>query len=102
MTSREVVGRVVVVDGTSKVTANDCVGAVVLMEAADPGHDWIFAAGIAALVTAFGGENSHMAIRSREFDIPAVIGLGGRQFAELSTASLVWVSCAERRIEVLR
>lgn len=102
VTSREVVGRVVVVDGTSKVTANDCVGAVVLMEAADPGHDWIFAAGIAALVTAFGGENSHMAIRSREFDIPAVIGLGGRQFAELSTASLVWVSCAERRIEVLR
>lgn len=102
VTSREVVGRIVLIKSTSKTTASDCVGAVVLMEAADPGHDWIFAAGIAALVTAFGGENSHMAIRSREFDIPAVIGVGGQQFAQLSTASLVRVSCTERRIEVLR
>lgn len=101
VTAREVAGPVVTLKGGAAITAQDCAGAVVLMEAADPGHDWIFAAGIAGLITAFGGENSHMAIRSREFDIPAVIGVGGRQFAALSAGRALRINCAERRIEVL-
>ncbi len=102
VTDRVVVAPLVRIDGAAHVGVEECKGAIALMEAADPGHDWIFSAGIAGLVTAFGGENSHMAIRSREFDVPAVIGLGGRQFADLSTATVLILNCAERRIGVVR
>ena len=51
-------------------------GAIVCIPGADPGYDWIFSQGIAGLITAFGGANSHMAIRAAELGIPAVIGAG--------------------------
>jgi hypothetical protein len=41
-----------------------------------PGFDWLFAYPIAGLITAWGGANSHMAIRAGELDLPAVIGAG--------------------------
>ena len=47
---------------------------VVFINSADPGYDWIFTKKILALVTKYGGANSHMAIRANELGIPAVIG----------------------------
>jgi phosphoenolpyruvate-protein kinase (PTS system EI component) len=77
-------------------------GTIVLIENADPGFDWIFSHEIAALVTKYGGANSHMAIRCAEFGIPAAIGCGEAIFSRLSAAGLARLDCAARRIEVIR
>ena len=69
-------------------------GAIVLIEYADPGFDWIFGQDIAGLVTKYGGANSHMAIRCAEFGLPAAIGCGGRLFERLSGASVIELNCA--------
>lgn len=51
-------------------------GSVIVLEAADPGMDWVLALQPAALITAYGGANSHMAIRCAESGVPAAIGVG--------------------------
>jgi len=69
---------------------------IVLIEAADPGFDWIFSHRIRGLVTKYGGANSHMAIRCAEFGVPAAIGCGERLFAELSGAKVIELDCEHR------
>ncbi|MFD7666054.1 PEP-utilizing enzyme [Streptomyces sp. NPDC059788] len=69
-------------------------GAIALIAGADPGYDWLFARGIAGLVTAFGGANSHMAIRALELDIPSVIGVGEAQFRQLAQAGALDLDAA--------
>jgi phosphoenolpyruvate-protein kinase (PTS system EI component) len=49
---------------------------IVLIESADPGYDFIFSKKIKGLITKFGGQNSHMSIRSSELALPAAIGVG--------------------------
>lgn len=50
--------------------------AVVLLQQADPGFDWLFNHPIAGLITVWGGANSHMAIRCAEQGLAAAIGCG--------------------------
>lgn len=76
-------------------------GAIVCIPNADPGFDWLFACPIAGLVTAWGGANSHMAIRSGELGLPAVIGSGEVLYRRWSGAKRLYVDCAGRRVEVL-
>jgi phosphoenolpyruvate-protein kinase (PTS system EI component) len=64
---------------------------------ADPGYDYLFAQGIRGLITAYGGPNSHMAIRSSEFAIPAVIGIGGESFARLKDGGMIDLDCRKRK-----
>ena len=73
-------------------------GAIVLIENADPGFDWIFAYAIAGLVTKYGGTNSHMAIRCAEFGIPAAIGCGEQIFDRLCLAGSIEINCVEKHI----
>lgn len=75
-------------------------GCVVCIESADPGFDWIFAHAPAALVTAFGGTNSHMAIRANELRLPAVVGVGADEFRRLAKARRLLIDCAEERVQV--
>lgn len=77
-------------------------GRIVLIPAADPGFDWIFAQGIAGFVTMFGGVNSHMAIRAAELNVPAVIGAGEAFFHEWSRAKVLELDCANKQVRVLR
>ena len=79
----------------------DLSGAIVLIRSADPGYDWLFARGIAGLVTAYGGVNSHMAIRAGELQIPAVIGTGEAMFERAAMASTLHIDCANRSLTVL-
>lgn len=79
----------------------DIDGCIVLIESADPGFDWIFTRRIAGFITAYGGENSHMSIRAREFSIPAAIGVGDVKFRTLTLAKRILLDCAGRRIQVL-
>ena len=60
---------------------------VVLIRAADPGFDWIFARPFAALVTCYGGPHSHMAVRCAELNVPCVLGCGETVYNALSTAA---------------
>jgi phosphohistidine swiveling domain-containing protein len=76
-------------------------GCIVLLPNADPGFDWIFSRNIAGLVTAYGGVNSHMAIRASELDLPAVIGSGERLFSRWMSAAVLRLDCANRRVEII-
>lgn len=76
-------------------------GKIVLIEGADPGYDWIFSHNIAGFVTAFGGVNSHMAIRAAEFSIPAVIGVGEKRFRQYAQAQQLFIDCKNRTVNVV-
>jgi glutamine kinase len=76
-------------------------GAIVLIPSADPGYDWIFSRGIRGFITAYGGANSHMAIRAAELRIPAVIGAGEGLFGQWSAAKMLNIDCANRRVEIV-
>jgi phosphohistidine swiveling domain-containing protein len=80
---------------------SDLQGTVVFIERADPGFDWLFTHDIAGFVTRFGGENSHMAIRARELDLPAVIGAGDR-FDQWSSFDRIVLDAASRVVEAGR
>ncbi|MEW7864189.1 PEP/pyruvate-binding domain-containing protein [Aeromonas diversa] len=76
-------------------------GRVVCIPNADPGFDWIFSYNISGLITAWGGVNSHMAIRAGELGIPAIIGAGERRFTMWSMAKCLEIDCAGKRVEVI-
>ena len=96
ITSKSVTAPVHIQEGASGAYID---GKILLIESADPGFDWIFAHNIAGLITKFGGANSHMAIRSAEFGLPAAIGCGDRLFEILSDAQVVELNCAARTVK---
>jgi glutamine kinase len=71
---------------------------VLAIASADPGYDWIFARAPAALITAYGGPNSHMAIRCAELGIPAVLGLGTERWQRLARAAHLSIDAAAQVI----
>ncbi|OMG56832.1 phosphoenolpyruvate synthase [Azonexus hydrophilus] len=76
-------------------------GAIVCIPNADPGFDWLFSHPIAGLITAWGGANSHMAIRSGELGLPAVIGAGEVLYRRWSCSHRLHLDCVGRRVEIL-
>lgn len=76
-------------------------GRIVMIESADPGYDWIFANGIAGLITMYGGANSHMAIRAAELGIPAVIGCGEKLYRLWAGAHQLEIDAANKQVRVL-
>lgn len=96
ITQKQITAPVVGCDNHEKL-----VGAIVCISNADPGFDWLFAHPIAGLITAWGGANSHMAIRAGELGLPAVIGSGEMLYQRWSEAYRLHVDCAGQRVEVL-
>jgi phosphohistidine swiveling domain-containing protein len=96
ITQKQVVGSVVNSDARDALA-----GAIVCIPNADPGFDWLFAYPIAGLITAWGGANSHMAIRAGELDLPAVIGAGEVLYRRWSKAPRLYVDCAAHQVEAL-
>lgn len=97
-----------ITQGTITASVVDChqdrrslAGAIVCIPSADPGYDWLFSYPIGGLLTAWGGANSHMAIRAGELGIPAVIGAGERLYQHWSKARRLAIDCAGRRVDVL-
>jgi len=80
----------------------DLSGKIVAIPSADPGYDWIFSRGIQGFITAFGGVNSHMAIRAGELGIPAVIGAGESKFNLWASAKRLDIDCANRQVKILQ
>ena len=77
-------------------------GQIVLIPQADPGYDWLFGQGIAALITQYGGANSHMAIRAAEFGLPAAIGVGEQRYRGICTAQVLELDPANEILRVVR
>lgn len=96
ITQQQVTAPVAGCDARERLT-----GAIICIPNADPGFDWLFAYPIAGLITAWGGVNSHMAIRAGELGLPAVIGAGEVLYRRWSQAARLHLDCAGRRVEVL-
>lgn len=79
----------------------DITGKIVLIECADPGYDWIFSHNIRGFITMYGGANSHMAIRAGELGIPAVIGVGEKQYRKYSTARVLEIDALAKSVRIL-
>ena len=80
----------------------DIAGSIILIENADPGFDWIFTRNIAGFITAYGGVNSHMAIRAGELGLLAVIGAGQAKFEKWSSPKLIELDYSNRQLRVLK
>jgi choline kinase/phosphohistidine swiveling domain-containing protein len=80
----------------------DLVGKVALIPRADPGYEWLFGRNIGGLITMYGGANSHMAIRAAEFNLPAAIGVGEKEFQRIAKGKMLNLDTANRKIEVLQ
>ena len=70
-----------------------------MIESADPGYDFIFTRKISGLITKYGGVNSHMAIRCAELNIPAVIGIGEKNFQEIEAQQALNIDC---KLEIIK
>jgi hypothetical protein len=98
VTSATTEGIVVIIPADWFRSMASLAGAIAVIEAADPGFDWIFACGIAGLVTRYGGATSHMAIRCEQLQIPAAIGCGERLYREILASERVRLDCGGRRL----
>ncbi|MCU0285725.1 MAG: PEP-utilizing enzyme [Acidobacteria bacterium] len=101
ITDKVVEAPISVIDELSVNSLLELKGKIVLIEAADPGYDWIFLRGIAGLVTMYGGVASHMAIRCLELNIPAAIGCGDILFEELKNVNIICIDAKEEKIAMI-
>tara|TARA_B100001175_G_scaffold251358_1_gene218700 strand:- start:10911 stop:13277 length:2367 start_codon:yes stop_codon:yes gene_type:complete len=100
ITTKKVEGLIKIV---SSETLDDKIdNKIVLIEGADPGYDWIFTHKIKGLITKFGGANSHMAIRSSEFGIPAAIGCGENIYNNLIINDFLILNCEDKTIKPIK
>lgn len=73
---------------------------IVMIENADPGYDWVLSKKIKGLITKYGGVNSHMSIRCEELNMPAAIGVGDKNYDELSNHSKIILDCKENKLNI--
>jgi len=96
ITSKKAVGFIVL--GEAK---NNLREKIVFIECADPGYDWIFTHEIKGFVTAYGGANSHMAIRANELGIPAIVGAGELLFNQWKKFNYIEIDCENHLVKGL-
>lgn len=102
ITLKRAEGRTAVLDGSIDSLENiDITDRIVLTASADPGYDWIFSHHIRGFVTMYGGANSHMAIRAGELDIPAVIGVGEKQYDKYRKARALEIDALAKIVRIL-
>ncbi len=80
---------------------DDLTGKIAFILSADPGYDYIFSKNIAGLVCAYGGANSHMAIRCAELSIPAVIGIGEKEYKKWLKKKYINIDCLGKKISTV-
>jgi phosphohistidine swiveling domain-containing protein len=102
ITKKSIQGKVVTDPKAAVARGDSLEGSIVCVMNADPGWDWLFTKNIGSLITCFGGANSHMAIRSAELNLPAIIGCGAEKFSLWSAANVIRVDCKGRLVQVVQ
>ena len=82
--------------------ASSLEGKIIVVKSADPGWDWLFSNKIGALITCYGGANSHMAIRAAELSLPAAIGVGEVKFKQVASSSTLQIDALNQIITKLQ
>ena len=93
-------GEILFLDGIEN-NRNNLDDKIIVIPAADPGWDWIFNYKIKALITEFGGPNSHMAIRCAEHNIPAILGIGEKNFSAILNSKNLVVDFSNENFTIL-
>ena len=75
---------------------------IILLKNADPGYDFIFSHNIKGIITQYGGANSHMSIRCLELDIPAIIGIGRKNYSRISENNFIQINCNQKYYKIIR
>lgn len=83
---------------TATIKDKDINGKIICISSADPGYDFIFSKGVVGLITAYGGANSHMAVRCAEFGLPAAIGVGEEKFYMYKMQKTLTIDALNKRI----
>ncbi len=94
ITSKKVNGQIYYIRNQN--FSNNLENKIILIDNADPGYDFIFNRNIKGLVTKYGGANSHMAIRCLELKIPAIIGLGPKNFDQIKNKKMLEFDCEQK------
>lgn len=100
ITMKKIEGKVAILD--DHLEKADLTNKIVLIASADPGYDWIFSHRIKGFITMYGGANSHMAIRAGELGIPAVIGVGEKQYEKYQKADRLEIDALSRTTKILK
>ena len=95
-----VTGEILFLDGIEN-NRNNLDNKIIVIPAADPGWDWIFNYKIKSLITEFGGPNSHMAIRCAEHNIPAILGIGEKNFSAILNSKNLVVDFSNENFTIL-
>lgn len=98
VTLNRVIGQVFDKDFKNLNLLND---KIIKIKNADPGFDFIFNYNIKALITQFGGANSHMAIRCLELGIPGLIGIGRKNFEKIKDNDTILIDCKKKEFKLL-
>ncbi len=100
ITSQQTIGEVYILEAGRQT--EDLLDKILLIPSADPGYDWIFSHQIKGFITMFGGANSHMAIRAGELSVPAVVGVGAKNFEKYKTAKMLEIDAGGKLVRVLK
>ena len=101
ITQSTIIGNVIKLDPKKNINKK-MDGAIICIPNADPGYDWLFSHSIGGLITAWGGANSHMAIRAGELNIPAIIGAGELLYEKWSNSKRLNINCSSKIVEIIR
>ena len=100
ITSKRATGSICILESGADMGEVD--GKIVLIPSADPGYDWVFSHDIKGFITMYGGANSHMAIRAGELSIPAVVGIGEKNFEKYKRARTLEIDAASKLVRILK
>ena len=73
-------------------------GKIICIKNADPGYDFLFNKNIKGLITCYGGLNSHIAIRCKEINMPALIGVGRKNYKNIIKHQYININCNSKMV----
>lgn len=100
VSTSEITSKCIIIDDSYN-QSSDLKDKIAIIPNADPGYEWLFGSKISGLITMYGGANSHMAIRAAEFNMPAAIGLGEKEYKKLENAKIICLDALNQRIEII-